>query len=138
MELANTNGENSFDPTPKLKSSPVPILFIPFNDDENKCNYCRNAYSETILSGQKYCKKCLFWYIKHTTGVNTHLDVYIATNNNRCIEHEEATRNTDYRTTNIHEWCEHCSEIAYFNQIFINQLYMITGKQIESIKCCKL
>ncbi|POG71906.1 hypothetical protein GLOIN_2v1774291 [Rhizophagus irregularis DAOM 181602=DAOM 197198] len=25
--------ENSFNPTPKLKSSPVPILFIPFNEN---------------------------------------------------------------------------------------------------------
>ena len=30
MELENTNVENSFDPTPKLKSSPIPILFVPF------------------------------------------------------------------------------------------------------------
>ena len=36
MELINTNSENSFDPTPKLKSSPVPILFIPFNYNEDK------------------------------------------------------------------------------------------------------
>ena len=36
MELVNTNNENSFDPTPKLKSSPVPISFIPFNN-EDKC-----------------------------------------------------------------------------------------------------
>ena len=40
MELINTNSENSFDPTPRLKSSPVPILFISFNYDENKCSYC--------------------------------------------------------------------------------------------------
>ncbi|PKB96655.1 hypothetical protein RhiirA5_434471 [Rhizophagus irregularis] len=28
--------ENSFNPTPKLKSSPVPILFIPFNENTLK------------------------------------------------------------------------------------------------------
>ena len=44
MELTSTNNENPFDPTPKLKSSPVPILFIPFNEYENKCNYCGNKY----------------------------------------------------------------------------------------------
>ena len=71
MELINTNNENSFDPnfhpTPKLKCSPVPIRFIPFNNDKNECNYCGIAYSETLLFKQKYCKNCLFWYIKYTT-----------------------------------------------------------------------
>ena len=75
MELINTNSENSFDPTPKLKSSPVPILFIPFDYDENKCNYCGNAYSETLALKQKYCKNCLFWYIKYITDDDTYLDV---------------------------------------------------------------
>jgi hypothetical protein len=126
----NTNNENSFDPTPKLKCSPVPILFIPFNDDENECNYCGNAYSETLLFKQKYCKNCLFRYIKRTTGENTYLDVHIVTNNTRCIEHE-ATRNTDYHTTNIQEWCEYCSDILCFKLgqfffIYNNMKYVIT------------
>ncbi|UZO07251.1 uncharacterized protein OCT59_027543 [Rhizophagus irregularis] len=34
MELVNTNDENSFDPTPRLKSSPVPIKFISFNEKD--------------------------------------------------------------------------------------------------------
>src|SRR5437763_15648470 len=112
----NTNNEISFDPTPKLKSSPVPILFIPFNDDENKCNYCGNAYSETLALKQKYCKICLFQYVKDIKGNDTYLDIHIITNNTQCIEHE-ATRNPGYRTSNIQEWCEYCSEIACFNQI---------------------
>ena len=70
MELASVNNENFFDPTPSLKSSPIPILFIPFNDDEDKCNYCEIKYSMTLLFEQKYCKNCLFWYIKDTTGNN--------------------------------------------------------------------
>ena len=61
----NTNNENSFDPTPKLKSSPVPILFISFNYIENYCNYCGNAYSETLVLKQKYCKN-QGWHWTHS------------------------------------------------------------------------
>ena len=44
MEVVNTNYcESSFDPTPKLKSSPVPILFVSFNEDKN-CIYCEKEY----------------------------------------------------------------------------------------------
>ena len=75
MELTSIINDDSFDPTPKLKSSPVPILFIPFNINEDKCNYCGNKHSETLLFKQKYCKNCLFWYIKYTTDDNTYLDV---------------------------------------------------------------
>src|SRR5947207_11269653 len=111
---------NSFDPTPRLKSSPVPVSFIPFKNNENNCNYCGNKYSKTLDFKQKYCKNCLFWYIKYTTGNNQYLDVYISTNNARCIEHK-ATRN-NFCTTNIQEWCEHCSEISYFRQVIPNDL----------------
>src|SRR5256885_14653665 len=117
MELVNTNSENSFDPTPKLKSSPVPILFISFNNDEDRCSYCGNKYSKTLRFEQKYCKNCLFWYIKYTTDDNTYLDVFIFTNNTQCIKHE-ATRNTDFGISNIQEWCEYCSEISCFKQIY--------------------
>src|SRR5688572_9312959 len=110
MELIiNTNNENSSDPTPKLKSSSVPILFIPFNENENKCSNCNNEYSRTLLFCQKYCKNCLFWHVKYTTGANTYLDV-------QCVEHE-VTRNTGYFTKNIQNWCNHCSEISFFNQV---------------------
>ena len=106
MELINTNSGNSFNPIPKLKSSPVPILFISFNKKEDRCSYCENEYSETLLFRQKYCKNCLFWYIKYTTDSNTCLDVHVSTNNTHCIEHE-VTRNTDFCTRNIQDWCEH-------------------------------
>src|SRR2546423_618952 len=98
------------DLTPKLKSSPLPIFFIPFNGNDFYCNHCGNVYSETVLFGQNYCKNCLFWYIKGTTNNEICLDVYISTNNTRCSEHE-ATRNTNFRTRNIQEWCEYCSEV---------------------------
>ena len=81
MELIKTNSENSFDPTPKLKSSPVPILFISFNKNEDKCSYCGNEYSKTLQFNQRYCKNCLFWYIKYITDDNTYLDVHMVTNN---------------------------------------------------------
>src|SRR6266536_5615269 len=79
MNISN----NSFDLTPRLKSSPVPVLFIPFKNNENNCNYCGNKYSKTLEFKQKYCKNCLFWYIKYTTGNDAYLDAYISTNNDR-------------------------------------------------------
>lgn len=39
MELTN---EMSFDPTPKLKYSPISILFLPFNSEKLRCNNCGN------------------------------------------------------------------------------------------------
>jgi hypothetical protein len=111
--------DNSFDPTPRLKSSPVPVLFVPFMNNENKCNYCGNEYSKTIEFEQKYCKNCLFWYIKYTTGNNTYLDVHIITNNSQFIEYE-VNRNNFSTTTNIQEWYEYCSVISYFRQVIPN------------------
>jgi hypothetical protein len=113
-------GNNSFDSTPRLKSSPVPVLFIPFKNDEKKCNYCGIEYSNTIKFKQKYCKNCLFWYIKYTIGNNTCLDTCIVTNNVQCIVYE-ANRN-NFSTMNIQEWCEYCSEVLYFRQITPNTL----------------
>ena len=108
--MENTNNE---DPTPKLKSSPIPILFIPFNNQENKCSYCGNEYFKTLLFEQKYCKNCLLKFIKDTTDDNvTYLDVHISKSNTRCIEHK-----ADFCTKNIQEWCKYCSEISYFKQI---------------------
>jgi hypothetical protein len=109
---------NTFDPTPRLKSSPVPVFFIPFMNNENKCNYCGVEYSKTIEFEQKYCKNCLFWYVKYTTGNNTYLDVHIITNNSQCTEHEVNRNN--FCTMNIQEWCEYCSEISYFRQVVPN------------------
>src|SRR5947208_2947577 len=47
----------------KLKSSPVPILFIPFDQNEDFCFDCGIKYSETLLFKQKYCIKCLLKYV---------------------------------------------------------------------------
>src|SRR4051812_8586182 len=89
MKLVNTNDENSFDPTPRLKSSPIPIKFISFNEDDKNCIYCREKYIGAILcSWQKYCKKCLVNYINDVTDNNTYLDVYIYTMDLECNEHK--------------------------------------------------
>jgi hypothetical protein len=52
MEFVKLN-ENSFDLTPKLKSSSVPISFVSFNKNYDNCIYC-NEYIETIVEYQKY------------------------------------------------------------------------------------
>src|SRR5437016_13546065 len=127
MELTIANNDH-FDPTPKLKSSPVSILFIPFKYNEIKCKYCNNVYFTTVVFRQKYCKNCLFWYIKYITNSNTYLDVHIRTTK-QCIQHEIA-RNTDFSPRNIQEWCEYCSEITYFNQVATNYLYSTSVKRI--------
>ncbi|PKB92193.1 hypothetical protein RhiirA5_445647, partial [Rhizophagus irregularis] len=36
----NNTDDNLFDPTRKFKSSTVPVSFIPFKNNEKKCNYC--------------------------------------------------------------------------------------------------
>ncbi|PKY31575.1 kinase-like protein [Rhizophagus irregularis] len=126
---------NSFDPTPKLKSSPVPVLFIPFKNNEENCNYCGIEYSKSLEHYQKYCKNCLFRYIQDITDNNTYLDVRISTknsNNSQCIEHKAKGD-----TTNIQEWCEYCSEIVYFTQVVTkvmpsqNRHYFYCGGQFS-------
>ncbi|UZO21553.1 uncharacterized protein OCT59_013941 [Rhizophagus irregularis] len=109
MELISTKGKYSFDPTPKLKSNPVPILFFPFNDKKDCCDCCESIYSKT-LSRQKYCKNCLFDYVNNLTDNNIYLDV-IYEIVDRCIEHKDSD------TQNIQEWCNNCSKISHFNQI---------------------
>ncbi|PKB94584.1 hypothetical protein RhiirA5_507556, partial [Rhizophagus irregularis] len=97
----NTNNNSS----PRLKSSPLPVLFIPFKKKEENCFYCKNKYSQTLEFEQKYCRNCLFQYIKnvtYNTCNDTYLDTNIAANRcAKCIEHH---------TKNIQEWCEYCSE----------------------------
>src|SRR5437868_5318340 len=105
MELININNEYYFDSTLKLKSSPAPILFIPFGCcNEYNCSYCGNIYSWTKLFCQKYCRNCLFRYIKNLSDYFDneflYLGVYICSNNTLCNEHE-ATRNKTFCSQNI-------------------------------------
>src|SRR5579859_6976480 len=105
MEITNNNLGDDFDPTPRLKSSPVPILFIPFNQNNDKCSHCENEYSWTLKDYGKYCKNCLSKYVKYIEDNNKYLDVEIRTKNAQCIEHN-VTRNVNFYSTNIQEWCE--------------------------------
>lgn len=89
--ILNTNDEISFDPTPKLKSSPIPIKFIPFNADDKNCIYCEEEYVYTFFRTQKYCRKCLSCYLTNITDNNIYLDVYYTTNF-ECIEHGIRTK----------------------------------------------
>src|ERR1051325_5095938 len=117
MELENTNVENSFDPTPKLKSSPIPILFVPFNRWNKNCFCCGDEYTLTLFFKQKYCKKCLSQYITNITYNNPYLDTCIYTMELECNKHK-MNRNKESLIQNIQEWCENCSEISYFKQVY--------------------
>lgn len=111
MELLNVNIENSFDPIPKLKSSPIPILFISFNIEDNNCIYCGDKYTEIPLYYQKYCKKSLSYYITNITDNDVYLDVYIYTAKSECSEHKMSN---ERKTHKIQEYCSNCSEVQKF------------------------
>ena len=145
-ELTNTSNEDSFDPTPKLKSSPVPILFVPFNQDDENCTFCRHKYSKTLFVGQKYCENCLFRYVNDITGNDIYLDVHISTKDIHCEEHE-TSRNKNFCTLNIREWCKNCSVISWFKQVVLQptcSLYFYAidiGNRLKTIEVeedCKL
>src|SRR5579859_6221717 len=152
VKILNTDDDNSFDPTPKLKSSPIPINFISFNKKDVDCIYCGEKYTETILShkydSQKYCKKCLLSYItditkylsNYITNITECLDVYY-TRNIGCIKHEiDRTK----QPQNIQECCRNCLEICLFKQIPMIDCHnnssnmSIYSNVIESEKYCKL
>ncbi|PKY21513.1 hypothetical protein RhiirB3_500641 [Rhizophagus irregularis] len=40
----------------------IPIMFIPFKNEEDRCYCCENIYSETPFK-QKFCMDCLYWCI---------------------------------------------------------------------------
>jgi hypothetical protein len=115
MELANTNDENSFDPTPRLKSSPIPIKFISFDEYDNKCIYCGEEYIKTLFCyGQKYCKKCISSYINDITDNNTYLDVNYTMDLKKCSKYEISRTKVPQR---IQECCKNCLIILCFKQI---------------------
>ncbi|GBB94913.1 hypothetical protein RclHR1_02440007 [Rhizophagus clarus] len=133
----------NFDPTPKLRSSPGQIFFLPFNNEKLNCHNCENKYSVTHLYKQKYCKQCLSRYIKNRADNNAYFDVNIITNRTPCIKHE-STRNANFITRNIQEWCEICSEISYFKNyynpfsttmqyIFVENDCKLCGKLIDKL-----
>ncbi|RGB29223.1 kinase-like domain-containing protein [Rhizophagus diaphanus] len=145
MELVNVN-DNSFDPTPKLKSSPIPILFVSFNEKDDNCFHCGEKYVEVLFCRKKYCKKCFSHYITYIDDINIYLDVYFTMS-----EHETSNLK---KSQNIQEYCRNFLDILCFKQIptglsgFLidydfdfyygssnNKLYI---NLIESVNYCKL
>ncbi|UZO00742.1 uncharacterized protein OCT59_011861 [Rhizophagus irregularis] len=142
IKLVNTIDESSFDPTPKLKSSPVPIFFVSFIKDDKNCIDCGEEYTQTIIYDQKYCKKCLSCYLTNITDNNLYLDVYLLTKELECSKHEI---NRTKVPKNIQECCRNCLTILCFKQIIGYNTYIyrqlksfIYKNVFESEKCCKL
>ncbi|PKY19105.1 kinase-like protein [Rhizophagus irregularis] len=139
MELVKLNEKNSFDPTPRLKSSPVPIFFVSFDWRDDNCIHCGEKYTKTISKKkQKYCKNCLSRYLTNITDNDIYLDVYFFTEDLKCNEHE-ISRTKVHR--NIQECCRNCLKILFFKQIiYFNSYYSLdfNTKMIESEKYCKL
>ncbi|CAB5208741.1 unnamed protein product [Rhizophagus irregularis] len=140
MELTKILNYDSFNPTPKLKSSPVPISFVSFNEDDSNCTHCGDEYVE-IACHQNYCKKCLSCYLANITDNNLYLDVYILTENLKCSEHEISMAN---KSPHIQECCRNCLEISCFKQIpnrsyfYYRDSYDSFKNVIESEKYCRL
>jgi hypothetical protein len=105
MNLVKLNEENSFEPTPKLKSSPVPILFVSFNQSDNNCIHCGEKYTTTLVYNQKYCKKCLSCYLININDNYMYLGVYFLTKDLECSEHEISKTKLPQ---NIQECCRNC------------------------------
>jgi hypothetical protein len=139
----------SKNPTPRLKSSSIEIYFVPFNNNENNCNYCGTNYSETVLFKQKYCKNCFFNYVK---------DIKELTNNNICMEliygiidvHLNVNINANCKnihSDNIQEWF---CKFSYFRQVITDESFHsidnfanikeqdMCNLLIENINYCKL
>ncbi|CAB4441443.1 unnamed protein product [Rhizophagus irregularis] len=137
MELVKLNDENSFDPTPKLKSSPIPIFFISFCWLDHYCIHCGEEYTRTIVAHQKYCKKCLLSYLTNITDNNIYLDVYLLTKDLECNEHEISRTKIPQK---IQECCRNCLMVLYFKQISTrNVIEVIRDEYVaESEKYCKL
>ncbi|GES81770.1 kinase-like domain-containing protein [Rhizophagus clarus] len=124
MELAKIiNDENTFDPTPKLKSSPIPIKFISFNT--------------------KILRKCLSDYLTNITNINIYLDVYYKTNLECNHKHGITVKEPQ-----IIQECYRNLKISIFRQLFTGYVYDVISfnsehsdlynKIIESERYCKL
>ncbi|EXX67400.1 Cdc15p [Rhizophagus irregularis DAOM 197198w] len=145
MELANTKNEKFFDPTPRLKSSPIPIKFISFNKFDLNCIYCGEKYIETLLChDQKYCKKCLSRYINDITDDNIYLDIYYTMVLEYSVHHEISKTKVPQKCCRNYR---NCIRILYFKQIIgsfneyptnNNVINILYNKVIESEKHCKL
>ncbi|RGB35038.1 kinase-like domain-containing protein [Rhizophagus diaphanus] len=146
----NLDYDNSFDPTPKLKSSPIPIKFISFNENDNNCFYCKNPYTETLLFKQKYCETCLLQYINYVDNNHKYLDVLLTNSavSCLCIECIRCFKITCFKqvvATNpnrdvklvAEKNCKLCGKLIYQDSKFIemkfcSDCYKISSELIES------
>ncbi|GBB85040.1 hypothetical protein RclHR1_11600005 [Rhizophagus clarus] len=140
----NTNNVNNGDPTPKLKSSPVPILFVPFNNKKNECSNCGNEYSKSPLFEQKYCKNCLSYYINQIENIHAYMVVHMSNNNTRCISDILYFKQIvtpfltpKYIEEKIEEKCELCGNLVYqeicnINDRFCSGCYLISSEWVDS------
>ncbi|EXX57505.1 Cdc15p [Rhizophagus irregularis DAOM 197198w] len=136
MELVNTNDEIFFDPTPRLKSSPIPIKFICFNKNDINCIYCGEKYIVTLFYwNQKYCEKCLSRYINDITDNKIYLDIHYT--ELECNKHKISK--TKVRRS-IQECCRNYINIVCFKQIYYFGNYSLNlyNKVMESEKHCIL
>ncbi|CAB4429316.1 unnamed protein product [Rhizophagus irregularis] len=99
-------------------------MFIPFNNEEDKCRYCGKKYSITYLFEQKYCSFCLYLHIKFTENTKyTIKDMYAC----------------DIYIQKSQKWSEIRTTILFFDKIFTNNnSFYVDGKIIGSRKDCKL
>src|SRR6266536_3519244 len=121
--IMNTSN-NSFDPTPRLKSSPVPVLFIPFKNNENnaRCiehketgnNFCTTNIQEWC----EYCSEISYFrqIIPNDLSFNNYLlNIY---------------RNIDYKLCNNQRWslscCNNCDHTV------CPGCYQISSEWVES------
>jgi hypothetical protein len=134
------DNENSF-------NSNIPIMFIPFSNNEEACLFCDGKYSITYLLGQKYCEHCLFLHINFINFVANNIkytidDMYLS------IEITENVGNLCERkanicTQNIRELCKNYSNILFFDKIInsnnnrFNMSDYVKEKIIEGRKDCK-
>src|SRR5688572_809916 len=106
-----------------IKSSPVPILFFSFNNNDEKCSYCENTYSVIPFYEQKYCKICLSKYIKEITDskINEYLDIHTNIENTQCCRHKTGKFSG---IQNTQEWYKDFSKILYFKQIITDDSFI--------------
>ncbi|UZO03533.1 uncharacterized protein OCT59_023940 [Rhizophagus irregularis] len=118
------NNENSFKPS-------LPIMFIPFNNNEDECHYCNRKYDKLDSFEPKFCHYCLRFHINFIAKniKYTIKDMYICDIINTCKHKRQ-------------EWCEICTTILFFDIIVINYTknnrFCDYENIIESRKDCKL
>ncbi|UZO25463.1 uncharacterized protein OCT59_017728 [Rhizophagus irregularis] len=130
---------NDFDPTPKLKSSPIPINFISFDNYKNDyCIFCGEYYIIAPLSiEQIHFKNCLC-YLINIKDNNMHLDAYY-TMDLECSEHEIRIKEPQV----IQKCCKNRLKVFCFKQMFdslsfkdLNLHNSVVGNE-EYCKLCK-